>query len=188
MRILSTCILYHNQDTSTRQVKASFQAHNAYVNFLESTDKGSTLITCSQDKTIKIWDLNTAQLKHSFNNSKSDHTGSVRALCMLSPNTLASVAQDKTIKIWDLTSCKQIKSLQGHTDTVSCVAKLSHGELVTSSFDKSIRIWDWQSGQCIKLDQKGVGHTDYIACLVTLPNDMIITGSWDKTIKRWRRV
>lgn len=169
-------------------MKVSFQAHNAYVNYLESTDKGETLVTCSQDKTIKIWDLQTGKTKHTFNNSKFDHTGSIRALCMLAPNILASVAQDKTIKIWDLTSCRQIKSLVGHTDTVSCVGKLSHDELVTASFDKSIRIWDWQSGECIKLDQKGNGHTDYIACLVTLPNDMIVTGSWDKTIKRWRRV
>ena len=173
---------------STNKPTTSITAHSAYVNCLASADSDRTLITCSQDRSIKVWDLTTGQLKHKWDNSKTDHQGSVRALCMAAPCVLASGGQDKTIRIWDLTSGRQIRTLVGHADTVSCLGKLAHGELVSGSFDKNVRVWEWQSGECVRLGQQDGAHTDYIATLITLPNDMIVTGSWDKTVKRWRRV
>ncbi|KAH7830056.1 putative WD40 domain-containing protein [Monocercomonoides exilis] len=42
-------------NTTTRSLMSSFQAHNGFVRGMTLPGDGSRLITCSEDKTVKIW-------------------------------------------------------------------------------------------------------------------------------------
>ena len=67
--------------------------HNFSVYGLSLIDD-NLLASCSDDKTVKFWDLKQGKLKHTF----SEHTGVVSILVSLNESLLASGSFDKTVK------------------------------------------------------------------------------------------
>jgi WD40 repeat protein len=80
----------------------------------------STLASCSEDKTIQFWDINSGKLKNilpghlsqfwninsgELKNTLIGHLSWVNSI-VYSPDgsTLASCSKDKTIKLWDINS------------------------------------------------------------------------------------
>ena len=62
---------------------------------------GQTIVSGSDDQTIKLWDLKTGKLLRTL----TEHTGGIRTLA-IDPHCqyLVSGSEDKTIKIWHLES------------------------------------------------------------------------------------
>ncbi len=60
---------------------------------------GRTLASGSSDHTVKVWDLQTGELRYTL----SGHSDPVNAIA-ISPSgqTAASGGEDQTIKLWDL--------------------------------------------------------------------------------------
>ena len=62
-------------------------------------------MSCSYDKTIKIWDFDTGKLLKSLEGHEEE------VCCVsFSPNGdyIASGSEDTTIKIWNMNNCKQL--------------------------------------------------------------------------------
>ncbi|MEH2117304.1 hypothetical protein [Nostoc sp.] len=60
---------------------------------------GEYIASGSDDKTVKVWQLNTGELIHTFNG----HSAEVYAIAFSADGkTLVSGGKDKTIKIWQL--------------------------------------------------------------------------------------
>jgi WD40 repeat protein len=98
----------------------------------------------SQDKTIKIWNLQTLAIAHIL----SRHAGSVRTVAF-SPDgsTIATGSNDHTIKLWNASTGALICTLEGHTNLVNAVAFSRDGKtLASGSEDKTIKVWDLASG------------------------------------------
>ena len=67
------------------------------ANSVHFSPQGSTLITGSSDKTIKLWHVATGKLLGTL----SGHLGAVNAVAISSDGkTIVSGSWDKTIKIW----------------------------------------------------------------------------------------
>ncbi len=98
------------------------------------------LYSCSDDKTIKIWDLSpelptsTAILE--------GHTEKVVSLA-IGNGRLYSGSLDHTIKIWDLNTTPPtcVATLTEHTDTVGALV-VGERKLFSASRDNTIKIWD----------------------------------------------
>lgn len=100
---------------------------------------GQTLISGSDDKTIKIWNLPTRKLKSTL----TGHSSSITYLA-LTPDarTLVSASWDDTIKIWNLPTGKLKSTLTGHSEKVRSLAISPDGRtLVSGSDDNTIKIW-----------------------------------------------
>jgi len=69
--------------------------HTNYVYALTVLPDGS-LVSGSEDKTIKIWDVKNGQTIKTL----TGHTDYVRALTVLPDGSLVSGSGDKSIKIW----------------------------------------------------------------------------------------
>jgi WD40 repeat protein len=108
------------------------------------------LVSGSQDKTIKLWNLRTGQLLRTI----KGHAGAVTSVA-LSPNgeTLVSGSEDKTIKLWNVSTGKLSKTLAGHAGGVKSVVISRDGKILASSGDyedNTIKLWNLATGKLMQ--------------------------------------
>jgi len=148
------------------------------------------IVSGSNDKTIKIWDLDetvkitwdikTGELIKSI---KGDNW--VYSVAISSDSKyIVSGSSDDTIKIWNLNTGKLIKTLKGHIGSVNSVAITKDNKyIVSGSSDNTIKIWNLNTGKLIKT-LKGHSNTVY-SVAISSDNKYIVSGSDDKTMKIW---
>jgi serine/threonine protein kinase len=115
------------------------------VNALAISPDDYTLASGSDDKNIKLWDLNTQKVLATL----SGHSQAVKSVAF-SPDgkILATASDDKTIKLWQVETLKQICTLVGHSHAVKSVAFSPDGQILASgSWDKTIKLWDVNTGR-----------------------------------------
>lgn len=89
---------------SEYQLQESVVAHMYAINHIEFSPSGHHFVTCSMDKSIKVWSSTEYKLLKVIDKSRyASHGTSVNKLYW-SPfnNQLASCSDDRTISIWDL--------------------------------------------------------------------------------------
>lgn len=94
----------------------------------------------SDDKTIKVWDAATGELKKTL----VGHSDWVNAVAF-SPDDkrIALGSDDETIKVWDTATGELKKTLAGHRHWVRAVAFSPDGKRIASaSEDETIKVWD----------------------------------------------
>ena len=107
---------------------------------LSFTSDGKTLVSFNRDdKTAKLWDVNTGQERCTFN----EHSDEVRSVAFSPDNRiLVSGSHDQTIKLWNLESGDVISTLSDHTAAVKSVISSPDGQMfVSGGSDQTIRIW-----------------------------------------------
>lgn len=146
------------------------------------------LITGSQDKTVKRWDIpapESAKAPRAAYTRKA-HDKDINAVATsyhTSSPFFASASQDRTVKIWDVDTGEAIGVLRGHKRGVWTIAfspasmpqlttneaggaSTSKGMIVTGSGDKSVRIWSLSDYTCLRTFE---GHANSVLKVVWLP-------------------
>jgi aspartate 1-decarboxylase len=145
---------------------------------------GHTLVSGSDDKTIKVWNLQSGKLLRTL----AGHGGVVFSVA-ISPDghTLVSGSGDKTIKVWNLQNGELLRTLAGHGDRVRSVAISPDGHtLVSGSGDLTIWVWNLQSGELLRALAGHGGWIDKRVLVAISPDGhTLVSGSGDKTIKVW---
>ncbi len=153
--------------------------HQKAVRTLAIDPKGDFLVSGSNDKTVKIWEINTGNLIK----TGMGHTGSAIALA-ISPNgeLFASGSGDNTIKLWELKTGKLCFTLRGHTGWVNALAFHPKGNmLVSGGADKTIALWNLDTQELIGTFY---GHTSTVRSLSISPQgNTLISGGNDNMIK-----
>ncbi|OUL36640.1 hypothetical protein BV372_06670 [Nostoc sp. T09] len=156
--------------------------HSKSVMTVAISSDGQTLASGRADSTIKIWNLQTGELK----NTLTGHQDVIFAVA-ISPDgkALASGSYDRTIKIWDLQTGALKNTLTEHRYAVSSLAISPDGQtLVSGSWDNTIKIWNLQTGA---LKTTLTGHSDLVYTVAISPDGQtLVSGTKDKTIKIWR--
>lgn len=137
--------------------------------------------TGSADRTIKIWDLASGQLKLTL----TGHIEQVTGLAVSDRHPyMFSAGLDKMVKCWDMEYNKVIRHYHGHLSGVYSLAMHPTLDLLmTGGRDSVCRVWDMRSKvQAFVLS----GHDDTVCSILSQPTDpQVITGSHDKTVKLW---
>jgi WD40 repeat protein len=159
----------------------TLSGHLSEVNSLGFNPPGTTLASGSDDKTVKIWNLNNRQEIRTL----KGHKGIVYSVA-ISPDgqTVVSGSRDNTIKIWNLNTGKEIHTLKGHNSYVNSVAISRDGQtLVSGSYDNTIKVWNLNTGQEIRTLK---GHSSAVLSVAISPDgEKTASASADRTIKAW---
>jgi len=116
-----------------------FVAHqDSTCNFLSIDKMGDRMLTCSWDKTAKLWQFNDKKLLHTLD------AGAGVYHCSLSPDgNTAALCVRSVIQLWNATTGEKIGELTGHASGVRQVCWSRNSMfLATASEDSSVGIWD----------------------------------------------
>jgi serine/threonine protein kinase len=160
---------------------AALTGHSRYVTSVAFSPDSRTLASGSNDRTIKLWDVQSQGQIATLTGHSYYSVNSVA----FSPDgrTLASGSY-KMIKLWDVQSQREISTLTGHSDRVKSVVFSPNGRtLASGSYDKTIKLWDVQSQREISTL---TGHSSNVMSVAFSPDGRTLaSGSDDKTIKLW---
>ncbi|KAK6543885.1 hypothetical protein TWF694_000607 [Orbilia ellipsospora] len=136
----------------------------------------SIVATGSYDRTVKIWDLESATEIRTL----KGHTNCVRAL-QFDETKLISGSMDNTLKVWNWRTGTCINTLRGHQAGV--VSLHFEGELLASgSVDTTIRLWNFNTKKTTIFR----GHTDWVnAVKIHTASNTLFSASDDTTVKLW---
>lgn len=155
--------------------------HTKSVNYVQFSPDGKKIVTFSNDKTVKIWDVITGSILADL----TGHTNYV-TVGKFSPDgkRVATASDDSTAKIWDAVTGKLLIDLKGHKGYISTVQFSPDGKkVVTASGDTTVKIWDAVTGKLL-LDLKE--HFAQVNTVQFSPDGTkIVTASEDRIAMIW---
>ncbi|KAH7135561.1 hypothetical protein B0J11DRAFT_162941 [Dendryphion nanum] len=173
----SDCRIIMWQFSTGKMLKIIYEAHSESILNLRFDDR--YLVTCSKDKSIKVWNRreilptddaypssttkSSAKFPQYIINMQNEVESSFLHFKMLEPYTL-------------------LMTLEGHGAAVNAI-QIYDGQIVSASGDRTVKVWDVRTGKC---QRTFPGHSKGIAC-VQFDGRRIVSGSSDETVRIFDR-
>jgi U3 small nucleolar RNA-associated protein 13 len=160
------------------------QAHEKDINTICVAPNDKFFATGSQDKTAKLWNVDTGEQIGVF---KGHKRGVWCARFSPVDQVLATSSGDKTVKIWSLKDFTCLKTFEGHTNSVLRVDFLTAGmQLLSAGSDGLVKVWTIKSNECAStLDN----HTEKVwALAVRKDENMVASAGADSVINFWEDI
>jgi WD40 repeat protein len=174
-------------DIESATKTTDFKGHEGDVMFISlATDKTSSFVSCSCDKTCMAWDTKSGKSTHSFFGHEKD----VNSVAMFPSNTaFVSASEDGTVRLWDLRSRNEVNKYvvdggQGGPHNPTSLAFSQSGRFLFVSYaEHPVVIWD-----SLKAERKGQvpGHEKRISSIgISGDGTALCTAGWDALLKIW---
>ena len=115
--------------------------HTGDITSLAFSPDGTFLVSGSEDKTIKLWDIQTGGVVRTFcGHTKAVCSASISADC----TTIASGSCDKTVCLWSVQTGVCYCIINGHSSVVNSVSFSPKNPqlLISASDDETVQQWD----------------------------------------------
>lgn len=186
----NTLKFWHVGSQNRGELLKSMQGHQGLITCLGLGHDGELLVSGSEDKTIRLWQPNKAQLLTVLRG----HDQGVNCLALSTPwmelslpiqQLIVSGSDDQTIRLWDAQQGTVLDVLQGHTGRVTALALHPSGSVLASGgSDQVIKLWDLGKGKELTTLR---GHSGIISSLAfTASGQMLVSGGWGGNLKTWR--
>lgn len=167
-------------DAKARGLATFLRGHTGAISALRITHDGQTLVTSSDDRSLRVWDL-----EHGQSRVLAGHTGEIRGLALSADSRhIASASQDGTLRLWDLAT-GQNRVLLSQSLPVTAAAFLPDGRsLISAGEDGALRLWDLTTGKARRvLRIEGAIHER----LATSPDQkwVALTSSHEPVVRLW---
>ena len=140
----------------------SLHGHSSAVNAVRFTADGKYCCTCSDDKTVKLWNPHADDPSSSSSTSSGpsdspqglliksysgSHSHGILDIAISHDNTqFVSAGKDRAVYLHDVGSGNVIRRIQAHEQRTNAVLLNSDSNvLMTASYDQSVRLWDLRS-------------------------------------------
>ncbi|MEM1008472.1 MAG: WD40 repeat domain-containing protein, partial [Myxococcota bacterium] len=126
--------------------------HRSHVYALHISPDGKSLLSASQDRTAKLWSLETQKEVYTFGHGETV----VDAIFNNNGRQILTGSTDNTAKLWDAQTGKQIRTFAGDKDDVRGVGFGSNGTVWTLTSKGVLRIWNTSDGtEAQKIEKLG---------------------------------
>ena len=153
------------------------EGHTGYVYSIQLV--GNYLISCGQDRSIRIWDVNTQRLVRAIVDA---HELSVISVWYdKSTDTIVSGGTDGSLIIWRFNTGEAIRRIENAHEESILNLRSDARYIVSGSKDKLVKLWDRKD---YSLKWTAYGHTAAVNS-VRLSEDYVVSGSGDYSIRVW---
>ncbi len=159
----------------------ALQGHADAVKAVAFGPDSRSLVSGSEDNTIRVWDASTGSFVRSFDG----HLGSVEAVTVSADaQHLLSASRDRTLRLWDFATGACIRVMEGHEDVVRSAAFTGDARYALSGgHDRTIRLWDMRTGACVAVLS---GHSDWVTGVaITKDGRVAASVGADKVLIVW---
>ena len=171
----------HLFEGQSGDLKHSFpMEHTGGVYGVSWSGDGKNFMTCSGDKTVKIWDVETQKSVSTHTMGKD--TDDQQVGCLWQNNHLLSVSLSGLINYVDRNnSDKPLRVIHGHNKAITSVTyDQNEKQFYTGSFDSIITRWNEADGSTAGFT--GTGHTNQVQS-IDIQNGNLVTGSMDSSVR-----
>ncbi|KAG0741659.1 hypothetical protein G6F57_009320 [Rhizopus arrhizus] len=175
-------------DSGDKPVVRTLYDHADAVNDLSFHPNGIVLASCSNDQSIKLFDLSKSGVKRAFRylqdaspvNSISFHP---------SGDFLLAGTKDSAVRVYDVRTLQcytNSSAANVHQGSISQIRYSKTGKIfATSSLDGSVRIWDSVSSQCIKAFENAHSGAAVSSVRISKNEKYVLTAGLDSTMRLW---
>uniref|UniRef100_A0A667Z0S8 Apoptotic protease-activating factor 1 n=1 Tax=Myripristis murdjan TaxID=586833 RepID=A0A667Z0S8_9TELE len=162
---------------------ATLLGHTKTVLHCQFSPDGQTLITSSEDTTVRVWRWRSAECK-----VLQGHKEQIRRFTLLSNSPtdtrLLSWSFDGTVKMWDTESGQKLQDIEAHQGAILACHVSPDGRLfTTTSADRTAKVWSCESWQCVHTLS---GHQDCVrSCRFSWDSRRLATGDDNGEIRLW---
>uniref|UniRef100_A0A7N8WQF3 Apoptotic peptidase activating factor 1 n=1 Tax=Mastacembelus armatus TaxID=205130 RepID=A0A7N8WQF3_9TELE len=162
---------------------ANLLGHTKTVLHCQFTQNGQTLITSSEDTTLRVWRWQSGDCM-----VLQGHKEQVRCFSLFSTspaNThLLSWSFDGTVKVWDIENGEKLQDIEAHREAIlSCHVSPGGCFFATTSADKTAKLWHCDSWQCLHTLS---GHQYCVrSCQFSWDSRRLATGDDNGEIRIW---
>ena len=159
----------------------SINAHMDWINLVSKFPFGN-IISVSNDKSIKIYDMNYNIIQHIQN----AHTRSINYVDIKDENNFVTCSNDKSIKTWikdnnKFTINKNI--INAHNDEIYKVIYYSNEKLISYSYDGIIKIWEENINNYQLITS--LMHSNFIYSILLIQDKNLLISSDSNGTKLW---
>ncbi|KAJ2002496.1 Transcription initiation factor TFIID subunit 5 [Coemansia thaxteri] len=155
--------------------------HSGPVFGLDISFDSKYLISCAEDKTARLWSLDTYTNVVCY----KGHNYPIWDVSFAPQGFyFATASHDRTARLWSCDHVYALRVFAGHLSDVNCVRFHPNSKyVVTGSCDKTVRLWDVQRGSCVRVF---TGHTGSVDSVAISPDGRIMASAGeDQTIGVW---
>jgi WD40 repeat protein len=180
--------VHDNVDDSPWHDIITLCGHTGFVNSGCFSPDSLTILSASDDATLKLWDAKTGKILTTL--VCGNRVISTVTCCQFSPcgDSVLSASSDKTLRLWDVASHQCLQLFEGHADCIQCCCFSPSGALILSgAHDGMLHVWNVKTGEVVHTKAAHVENDLIWSCCFSPEGECLLAGSTDSSLRLWQR-